>query len=83
MAGTGNESPEIVPKCRSTRLEIGQMPRRRLYVLDLDTGQEIKSIDVDGLPETKVIAFERQLWAQCGDDLVVRDSSLDQEDRRA
>jgi hypothetical protein len=58
------------------------MPRRRLYVIDLDTGREIKSIDVEGMPETKIIAFERQLWAQCGDDLVVRDSSLDAEDRR-
>ena len=53
------------------------MSRRRLYVIDLDTGKEIKSVDVDGLPETKVIEIERQLWALCGDDLVVRDSRLD------
>lgn len=83
MARTGNTSPEIVPKRLPAMSETGLMPRRRLYVLDLDTGREVKSIDVEGMPETKIIAFERQLWAQCGDELVVRDSSLDREDRRS
>lgn len=77
MARTGNRSPEIVPKADPAAPEQTTMPRRRLYVIDLDTGREIRSIDVEGLPETRVIALERQLWAQCGDDLVVRDSSLD------
>lgn len=58
------------------------MPRRRLYVLDLDTGREIKSVDVEGMPETKITALERELWAHCGDEMVVRDSSLDPDDRR-
>lgn len=82
MAGTGNGSPEIVPKCRSTRLETDLMPRRRLYVVDLDTGKEIESIDVEGKTETEITALERQLLSLCADDLVVRDSRFDREDRQ-
>ncbi len=59
------------------------MPRRRLYVLDLDTGREIKSVDVEGWPVTQITALERQLWAQCGEDLVVRDSAFDRTDSLA
>lgn len=55
------------------------MLRRRLYVIDLDTGREIKSIDVSGWSEIKITVQERELWAQCGDDLVVRDSRFDQD----
>ena len=55
------------------------MPRRRLYVIDLDSGLEIKSVDVEGLTETKITELERQLWTQCGEELVVRDSRLDRD----
>ncbi len=55
------------------------MPRRRLYVVDLDTGREIRSVDVEGWPAAKITALGRQLWAQCGENLVLRDSALDRE----
>ena len=83
MAGTGSTSPEIVPNRQPLVKGTPHMPRRRLYVLDLDTGREIKSVDVQGWPVTKITALERQLWAQCGDDLVVRDSALDHSDSLA
>lgn len=59
------------------------MAGRRLYIVDLDTDREVKSINVDGWPGTKIAALERQLWAQCGEDLVVRDSALDHDDNQS
>lgn len=52
---------------------------RRIYVIDLDTGREIKSVDVTGWPLSKITALERQLQSQCGDNMAVRDSELDRD----
>ena len=82
MARTGGTSPEIVPNLSGLPTGTKPMTRRRLYVVDLDTEREIKSVDVEGWAGTKITALERQLWAQCGEDLVVRDSQLDRDDHR-
>lgn len=53
------------------------MAQREIYVLDEGTGKVLDRFPVDGWPETKILALERRILSQVGEDVVVRDSRLD------
>jgi len=53
--------------------------KRYLYLLDEETGKEVQRWPVDGLNVPQVYALERQILANCGEGVVLRDSLFDED----
>ena len=52
---------------------------RELYLIDERTGKVVRRWRVEGMPEGKVQALERQIRSLLGEEMLLRDSAFDVE----
>lgn len=55
------------------------MPARYLYLVDEDTGAEIRRWPLEDLDALQVLQRERRILAECSDGVVLRDSAFNRD----